>query len=39
MSPEAVQGALITAKLVPGIPLLRPRDATESAQLVLLSAG
>ncbi len=38
MSREAVQGALITATVVLGIPLLRSRDATESAKLILFSA-
>jgi ERCC4-type nuclease len=38
MSREAVQGALITATVVLGIPLLRSRDSVESAKLMLFSA-
>jgi len=38
MSREAIQGALVTATVVLGIPLLRSRDAMESAKLILFSA-
>jgi len=37
MSREAIQGALITATLIYGIPLLRSRDPQESAQLILFA--
>jgi ERCC4-type nuclease len=37
MRREALQGALITLSLVLGIPVLRARDARESAQLVLFA--
>jgi ERCC4-type nuclease len=39
MRREAVQGALISLTLVFGIPLLRARDATETAQLMLFAAA
>jgi len=35
---EALQGALITLSLILGIPVLRARDARESAQLMLFAA-
>lgn len=38
MSREAIQGALITAAVMFGIPLLRSRDPEESAQLMLFAA-
>ncbi len=37
MSREAIQGALISATVVFGIPLLRARDPQESAQLMLFA--
>ncbi len=38
MRREAIQGALIAASVLMGIPLLRARDAEESALLILLTA-
>lgn len=38
MSREAIQGALITATIMFGIPLLRSRNPQESAQLMLFAA-
>jgi DNA excision repair protein ERCC-4 len=38
MSREAIQGALICVSVVLGIPLLRSRDAKESAQLMIYAA-
>jgi DNA excision repair protein ERCC-4 len=38
MSREAIQGALITATIMLGIPLLRSRNPEESAQLMLFAA-
>jgi DNA excision repair protein ERCC-4 len=38
MTREAIQGALITASVLLGIPLLRSRDAAESAQLMIFAA-
>jgi len=38
MSRPAIQGALVTATVVLGIPLLRSRDPMESAKLILFSA-
>ena len=38
MSREAIQGALITATIMFGIPLLRSRNPEESAQLMLFAA-
>ena len=38
MSREAIQGALITATVMFGIPLLRSRDPEESAQLMVFAA-
>ncbi|MFH0992564.1 MAG: ERCC4 domain-containing protein [bacterium] len=38
MSREAIQGALITITIILGIPLLRSRDAQESARLLLYAA-
>jgi DNA excision repair protein ERCC-4 len=38
MSREAIQGALITTSVMFGIPLLRSRDAAETAQLMIFAA-
>lgn len=38
MSREAVQGALITVSLFMGVPLLRARDAEETARLLIYAA-
>ena len=38
MSREAIQGALVAATVVLGIPLLRSRDTMETAKLILFSA-
>jgi ERCC4-type nuclease len=35
MTREAIQGALVTVSLILGIPVLRSRDAEESAKLML----
>ena len=39
MSREAIQGALITLSLIFGIPLLRAKDASESARLIVYAAN
>ena len=36
MRREAIQGALITITIVLGIPLLRSKDARETARLIVL---